>query len=225
MKTIIKGGTVITATDTFAADLLLDCGRIAQIGADLPAAGARVVDAAGMLLLPGGIDVHTHLELPFFGTVAADDFYTGQRAAAFGGTTSHIDFAIQYKGESLHQAVENWQHKARDKAVLDYGLHVAITDLNDTVMAEIPALASAGVTTIKLFQAYKGVYQVDDATLFRSGQPAKRTHPGFRGRATMTKGTNLLGSRGLRLIAWRRRPGGSVMKASPTRPRLRPRTA
>ncbi|GBL18577.1 D-hydantoinase [Anaerolineaceae bacterium] len=168
MRTIIKGGTVITAADTFAADLLLEGGRIAQMGADLPAAGARVVDAGGMLLLPGGIDVHTHLELPFFGTVASDDFYTGQRAAVFGGTTSHIDFAIQHKGESLHQAVENWQHKAQDKAVIDYGLHVAITDLNDTVMAEIPSLVSAGVTTLKLFQAYKGVYQVDDATLFRA---------------------------------------------------------
>ncbi len=168
MKTIIKGGTVITAADTFASDLLLEGGCIVQMGANLPQAGARVVEAGGMLLLPGGIDVHTHLELPFFGTVAADDFYTGQRAAAFGGTTSHIDFAIQHKGESLHQAVENWQRKAQDKAVIDYGLHVAITDLNDTVMAEIPSLVSAGVTTLKLFTAYKGVYQVDDATLFRA---------------------------------------------------------
>lgn len=168
MKTLVKNGTLITAAETYAADILIDGEQIALIGRDLPADGARVVNASGKNVTPGGIDVHTHLELPFGGTVSSDDFYTGHKAAAFGGTTSHIDFVIQGKGQTLRQAIENWHQKADSKAVVDYGFHVAITDLTDAVMEEIPTIASLGVTSLKLFMAYKGVLMVDDTTLFRA---------------------------------------------------------
>jgi dihydropyrimidinase len=119
-------------------------------------------------LLPGGIDVHTHLSLPFGGTLSSDDFFTGQRAAAFGGTTTHIDFAIQPKGSSLKQGIDEWHEKAAGKTVIDYGFHIAINDLRPEVMAEISTLPNEGVTSLKLFMAYKGVLQIDDQTLFRS---------------------------------------------------------
>ena len=170
MKTLITNGTIVTAADTVQADLLIDGERVALIGPDLAdrVQADRTVDATGKYLLPGGIDVHTHLDLPFGGTVASDDFYTGHVGAAFGGTTSHVDFAIQGKGESLHQAIMNWHERADGKAVLDYGFHVAITDLNDQVMEEIGRLHEYGVSSIKLFLAYKGLFQVDDTTLFRA---------------------------------------------------------
>ncbi|MBI4769093.1 MAG: dihydropyrimidinase [Chloroflexi bacterium] len=168
MKTLIKNGTLITAAETYPADILVDGEQIVLIGRDLPAGGAPVVDAAGKLVTPGGIDVHTHLELPFGGTVSSDDFYTGHKAAAFGGTTSHIDFVIQGKGMSLRQSIEAWHKKSDSKAVVDYGFHVAITDLTEAVMDEIPTIADLGVTSLKLFMAYKGVLQVDDTTLFRA---------------------------------------------------------
>jgi dihydropyrimidinase len=167
MMTLIKHGTLVTAADTFAADILLDDGRIALIGQDLPVVGAEVVDAAGSYVLPGGVDVHTHLELPTSGTVASDDFYTGHKAAAFGGTTTHIDFAIQPKGGSLRDALEAWHRKADDKAVIDYAFHANVTDFNDQVLDEIPWLAAEGVTSLKVLLAYKGVLQVDDTALFK----------------------------------------------------------
>jgi dihydropyrimidinase len=168
MKTLIKNGTLVTASDTTPADMLLVDGKIALLGRQLPADGAQVVDASGKYVLPGGIDVHTHLDLPFGGTKASDDFYSGHKAAAFGGTTTHIDFAMQAKGETLHQTLDNWHKKADAKAVIDYGFHVGITDLTPTVLEEIPTLAAEGVTSIKLFLAYKNVLQVDDATFFKS---------------------------------------------------------
>lgn len=172
MSTLIKNGTIVTAGDTVEADLLIEDGTVALIGRNLPAGGAQVIDAAGKLLLPGGIDVHTHLELPFGGTLSSDDFFTGHQAAAFGATTTHIDFAIQPKGGSLQEGVEMWHAKAAGKAAIDYGFHVAINDLRDEVMAEIPSLVEQGITSLKLFLAYKGVLQVDDATLFRAMQVA-----------------------------------------------------
>ena len=168
MTTLIKNGTLVTAAETYPGDLLLEDGKIALMGRDLRADGAQVVDAAGMYVLPGGIDVHTHLELPFGGTLSSDDYYSGHKAAAFGGTTSHLDFVIQAKGEGLRQALERWRKKSDGKAVLDYGFHMAITDLTPEVMDEIPLLAAHGVTTLKLFLAYKGVLQIDDATLYKS---------------------------------------------------------
>src|SRR5438270_1128607 len=145
MRTLISNGTIVTAGDTYPADVLIDGEKVAQIGQSLNADGAQRVDARGMLLMPGGIDVHTHLELPFGGTVASDDFFTGHRAAAFGGTTSHIDFAIQPKGGSLHDGLSDWHKKAEGKASIDYGFHLAITDLTSTVMEEIPSLVADGV--------------------------------------------------------------------------------
>ena len=168
MKTLIKNGTLVTAADTYPADLLMVDGKIALIGRDLPAEGAQVVDATGRYVLPGGIDVHTHLDLPFGGTKASDDFYSGHKAAAFGGTTTHIDFAMQSKGESLHQTLDNWHKKSDALGVIDYGYHVGITDLTPSVLEEIPTLAKEGITSIKLFLAYKGVLQIDDTTFFKS---------------------------------------------------------
>lgn len=168
MKTLIKNGTLVTAADTVQADLLLDGETIALIGHHLPEDDAMIVDAAGRYVLPGAIDVHTHLELPMMGTCSSDDFYTGHKAAAFGGTTTHIDFACQYKGETLHQALDNWHAKSRAKAVIDYGFHMTITDPTEAVLNEIPSLVAEGITTIKILMAYKGRLQVDDTGLFKT---------------------------------------------------------
>jgi dihydropyrimidinase len=164
---LFKNGTVVTAADTYPADVLVDGEKIVLIGQNIPTADHRVIDCTGKYLLPGGIDVHTHLDLPFGGTSSSDDFHTGHIAAAFGGTTSHIDFCIQPKGGSLKQGLEVW-HKKSERANIDYGFHLAITDLTPEVMKEIPTLVKEGVTSLKLFMAYKGVFQVDDQTLFRA---------------------------------------------------------
>jgi len=168
MKTLVKNGTLVTAAESFKADLLMDDGKIALIGTNLPADGAQVVDASGKYVLPGAIDVHTHLELPFGGTVSSDDFYSGHKAAAFGGTTFHIDFAIQAKGERLHNTVERWHQKSDHKAVLDFGYHMAIADLTEDVLSEIPQMGQEGLPSLKLFMAYKNILQVDDTTLFKT---------------------------------------------------------
>jgi dihydropyrimidinase len=170
MRTIISGGTVVTASDTYPADVLIEDERIAAIGGDF--SGDTTIDARGMYVIPGGIDVHTHLEMPFGGTVSSDDFFTGHRAAACGGTTTHIDFAIQPHGATLRETFDLWSAKARGKAAIDYGFHIAITDLPDSVMVEIPQCAAWGVTSLKLFMAYKGALMVDDGTLFRAMEQA-----------------------------------------------------
>jgi dihydropyrimidinase len=168
MKTLIKNGTLVTAAESFQADLLIENGKIALIGSSLDGEDAQTVDASGKFVLPGAIDVHTHLELPFGGTVSSDDFYSGHKAAAFGGTTFHIDFAIQAKGERLHATVARWHEKSDHKAVLDYGYHMAIADLTDAVLQEIPSMGPEGIPSLKLFMAYKGVLQIDDTTLFKT---------------------------------------------------------
>lgn len=167
MAVLIQNGTIVTAVDTTPADILIDEGKIQLIGTHLTADDAEVVDATGHLLLPGGIDVHTHLDLPVAGTISADDFYSGHKGALFGGTTSHIDFATQRKGESALAALEKWHQLGQGTAVMDYGVHMVITDFRDDILAELPLLAQAGVTSLKLFLAYKGVYQLEDAALFR----------------------------------------------------------
>lgn len=172
MSTLVKGGTVVTASDTFEADVLIEGEQIVAVGRGL--SGDTTIDARGKYVIPGGIDVHTHLDMPFGGTVSSDDFFTGHRAAAFGGTTMHIDFAIQPKGATLRETIEMWHGRARSKAAVDYGFHVAITDLPDSVMDEIPSCIDLGVTSLKLFMAYKGALQVDDTTLFRAMQQAAR---------------------------------------------------
>src|SRR5438270_12373034 len=132
MRTLIENGTLVTASDTYEADLLIENEKIAAIGKGQPFEKVdKRVDARGKYVIPGGIDVHTHMDMPFGGTTSADDFESGTRAAAFGGTTSIVDFAIQYKGQTLHHAWETWAKKAESKAVIDYGFHMIMTDLND----------------------------------------------------------------------------------------------
>src|SRR5271157_4225214 len=136
--TIIVNGRVVTATDTYASDVAISNGKIAAMGQGLPRENAtRILDAAGKLVLPGGIDVHTHLDMPFGGTKSADDFETGTRAAAFGGTTTLIDFAIQYKGQPLRQAFDTWMQKASGKATCDYAFHCIMTDVSGGQLAEM----------------------------------------------------------------------------------------
>lgn len=167
MGTLFKHGTLISASDMVQADLLVEGETITTIGRDLNPAGHTVVDCRGKYLMPGGIDVHTHLDLSFGGTISNDDYDSGHKAAAFGGTTMHIDFVIQPKGGSLHDGLTEWRKKAR-LAQIDYGFHMAITDLRDEVMDEIPSMLDEGITSLKLFMAYKNVYQVDDKTLYRA---------------------------------------------------------
>src|SRR5579864_53293 len=168
---IIVNGTVVTATDTYAAEVAISGGKIMAIGKDLPRENTRqVIDAAGKYVMPGGIDVHTHLDMPFGGTTSSDDFETGTRAAAFGGTTTLIDFAIQYKEQALRQAFDTWMKKAEGKAVCDYAFHCIITDLPDARLPEIKGLVEEGVTSLKLFVAYPGVFMLDDATIFKPFQ-------------------------------------------------------
>src|SRR3984893_17096325 len=167
--TIITGGTVVTAADTCQADVAIENGRVVALGGSLPRENAkRLIDAAGKYVFPGGIDVHTHLDMPFGGTTSADDFETGTRAAAFGGTTTLIDFAIQYKGQSLRTAFDGWMQKASSKAVSYYGFHCIITDLPDAQLQEMPQLVREGITTFKLFMAYPGVFMLDDASIFKA---------------------------------------------------------
>ncbi len=168
MRTLIKNGTVVTATDLYKGDVLVEDEKIAVIGVSLDMHADTVIDAAGKYILPGGIDVHTHMDMPFGGSTSADDFETGTRAAAFGGTTSIVDFAIQYRGQTLHHAMETWARKAEGKAVIDYGFHMIITELNDQVEGEMDALVRQGITSFKLFMAYPGVFMLDDASIFKA---------------------------------------------------------
>ncbi len=168
MKTLIKNGRVVTAVDDYHADILIDGEKVSVIGASLDMEADKVIDASGKLVIPGGIDPHTHMELPFGGTSASDDFFTGTRAAAFGGTTTIIDFAVQYKGESMIQAVDNWHSKAEGKTVIDHGFHLITTDFEDGRETEMYKLMDEGITSFKLFMAYPGVFLADDATIFRA---------------------------------------------------------
>src|SRR5438067_3219963 len=167
--TIIANGKVVTATDTYLADIAISAGKIEVVGQNLPRQNAaRVLEAMGKYVFPGGIDVHTHLDMPFGGTTSADDFETGTRAAAFGGTTTLIDFAIQYKGQSLRTAFDTWMSKASQRAVCDYSFHCIVTDLGGTQLQEMNALVDEGVTSFKLFMAYPGVFMLDDASIFKA---------------------------------------------------------
>src|SRR5437763_3489306 len=173
--TVIRNGTVVTATDTSLADVGIAGDKVTAIAAQLPAENAtRILDATGCLVTPGGIDVHTPLDMPFGGTTSADDFQTGTIAAAFGGTTTLIDFAIQYKGQSLRQAFDTWMKKAHDKAVTDYAFHCIITDLGNAQLEEMGALIKEGVSSFKLFMAYPGVFMLDDATIFKAMRQAAK---------------------------------------------------
>ena len=169
--TIITNGRVVTATDTYVGDIAIREGKIVAIGQGLPRDNAaKIIDAGDRHVFPGGIDVHTHLDMPFGGTTSSDDFETGTRAAAFGGTTTLIDFAIQYKGQTLRTALDGWLRKAESKAVSDYSFHCIITDLASAQLEEMNALVRDGVTSFKLFMAYPGVFMLDDATIFKALQ-------------------------------------------------------
>jgi dihydropyrimidinase len=167
--TLIRGGTIVTATDTVVGDVGIVGGKISVIGLNLPLEGAgKVIEARGMLVMPGGIDVHTHLDMPFGGTTSADDFESGTVAAAHGGTTTLIDFAIQYKGQTLRHAFDTWMKKADGKAVIDYSFHCIITDIAGAQLDEMKAFVREGVPTFKLFMAYPGVFMLDDASIFKA---------------------------------------------------------
>ena len=168
MSILIKGGTIVTATDQYEGDVFVENERITMIGTALTVPADKVIDAKGKYVLPGGIDVHTHMDMPFGGTTSADDFESGTIAAAFGGTTTIVDFAIQYKGQTLHHAWETWMKKAEGKAAIDYGFHMIITDLTDQVEIEMDAMVKQGVTSFKLFMAYPGVFMLDDASIFKA---------------------------------------------------------
>src|SRR5213080_1580134 len=169
MKKIIKNGTIVTAADTFKADLLIENEIVSQIGQSLSAVGAEVIDANGCYVFPGGIDPHTHLDMPFGGTVTKDDYETGTIAAAFGGTTTIIDFCLTNKGKSLQSAIDKWHAKSKDKAVIDYGFHLQIVEMNENVLNELPkVIEKEGITSFKVFMAYKNQFQADDETLFRT---------------------------------------------------------
>lgn len=172
MSLLITNGRVITASDDYVADVYCENGTIAAIGTNLPAhrfQADRTIDASGRYVMPGGIDVHTHLAMPFGGTTSADDFETGTIAAAFGGTTSLVDFAIQYRGQTMRHALDEWMRKASGKAVIDYSFHMIVTELPDAGLGDMDRLVrDEGITSFKLFMAYPGVFMVDDATIFRA---------------------------------------------------------
>ncbi len=167
MDVKIINGTIVTATDIYRADLAIDGGKITQIAKQIKEPAERIIDAKGLYVFPGGIDIHTHLDMPFGGTVSADDFETGTKAAAFGGTTTIIDFAIQAKGWTLKRALKTWMEKADGKAVIDYGFHIAICHLTNKIMNEIPEMVAAGISSFKCFLAYKGALMIDDSALYR----------------------------------------------------------
>ncbi len=176
MKTLIRNGTVITATETMHADVLVDGEKIVALAApgshDWDEVANRTLDAAGKYVMPGGIDVHTHMELPFGGTYASDSFETGSRAAAWGGTTTIIDFAVQTKGQSAMDGWEAWMKKAEGNCAIDYGFHMITGEINDQTLKEMEMLMDEGVTSFKLFMAYPGVFYSDDGDILRAMQKA-----------------------------------------------------
>ena len=170
MRTLIRGGTVVNADGSTQADVLVDGETVAAVGHDLGASADRTIDADGKYVIPGAIDVHTHMELPFGGTFAKDTFETGTRAAAFGGTTTIIDFAVQSRGKSLREGLDTWHANAEGNATVDYGFHMIMSDVNEATLAEMDTLVEEGVTDFKLFTAYPGVFFSDDGAIFRAMQ-------------------------------------------------------
>jgi dihydropyrimidinase len=168
MALLIQNGTVVTAESTTPADVLIEGSTIREVRAGIPPEGHEIVDATGLLVIPGGVDAHTHLDMPFGGTYSSDDFETGTKAAAIGGTTTIVDFAIQSRGTKMRTALDTWWGKAEGKACIDYGLHMIITDLGASGLEDMDSMVGEGVASFKLFMAYPGVLMVDDATIFRA---------------------------------------------------------
>src|ERR1035437_5319567 len=175
MNTLIRNGTVVTAHETRAADILVKGERISEVGPGLLEKFAdKIIDATGMYVMPGGIDAHTHLDMPFGGTTSADDFEPGTRAAAFGGTTSIVDFAIQARGTRMRDALDTWWKKAEGRATIDYGLHMIVTGLGGSGLEDMDDMVGEGVASFKLFMAYPNSLMVDDGTIFKAlSQTAK----------------------------------------------------
>src|SRR6202142_242902 len=171
MKTLIKNGTLITASETYQADILIEGETISRIGIGLVADSAQGGDASGKLILPGGVDPHTHFDLPMFDTVSSDDHYTGHKAAAFGGTTTVMDF-VSFDFDTLEESVSAWRNKA-EKAAIDYSFHMNLTKFNDKIAKEIPSLREMGITTLKVFTAYNGRLRLDDGSIFKALQITK----------------------------------------------------
>ncbi len=173
MRTLITNGTVVNGDGSVAADVLVDGETVALIGADLQGRGVtadRTIDASGKYVVPGAIDVHTHFDMPFGGTMSKDTFETGTRAAAFGGTTTIVDFAIQTKGKSLRDGIDTWHAKAEGRCAIDYGFHMIVSDVTDSVLEEMDAVVAEGIPEFKLFTAYPGVLYSDDGAIFRAMQ-------------------------------------------------------
>jgi dihydropyrimidinase len=176
MSVLIKGGRIITAADDYVADIYVDGETVSLIGESLDMSADKVIDATGKYVLPGLVDPHTHLDMPFGGTVTIDDVESGQTAAAFGGTTCHVDFIIQPQGSTFTDAIAEWRSKANGKQVIDMGYHMAVTDLHEGgSLEELASLPDEGITSYKLFMAYKGALMVDDETLFRTMEVASQT--------------------------------------------------
>ena len=184
MKTLIKSGTLVTASETFSADLLIRDGKIAEIGKDLNDREAVQIDVSGKLVMPGGVDPHTHFDLPMFGTVSSDDHYTGHKAAAFGGTTTVMDFVPQDR-PSLEENVDLWRLKAETKAAIDYSFHMNITRYDEEIGKQIHDLSDLGITSLKVFTAYNGRLRLMDGDIFRVMRIAKE-----RGLLTMLHAEN-----------------------------------
>src|ERR1041384_1928638 len=176
MRTLIRNGTVVNAGGTLAADVLVEDEKIIAVTAPgvLDTADA-FIEADGKYVLPGGIDAHTHMEMPFGGTFSADTFFTGTRAAAWGGTTTIIDFAVQAKGTSLLSTLDKWHEKADEKFAVDYGFHMIVSDVNDTSLKEMESCIAAGVNSFKMFMAYPGVFYATDGEILRAMTKATDT--------------------------------------------------
>ena len=171
MATLIKNGTLITAIETIESDILIEGEKIEQIGKNLQHPNADMIDATGKLIMPGGVDPHVHLDLPMFGTVSSDDHYTGHKAAAFGGTTTVMDFVV-LDNKGFDYSVDVWM-KMAEKAAIDYSFHMNLTQFNEKIAKEIPSLMKMGIQTLKVFTAYNGRLRIDDGSIFRAMQIAK----------------------------------------------------
>ncbi|MFF8554802.1 dihydropyrimidinase [Streptomyces sp. NPDC015501] len=176
-RTLLTGGLVITAADEVHADVLIEHGRVVALAAPGTQewTADRVIDASQKYVIPGGVDAHTHMELPFGGTFASDTFETGTRAAAWGGTTTIVDFAVQAKGQALRSGLDAWMEKAEGNCAIDYAFHMIMSDVNESTLREMPKLVETGVSSFKLFMAYPGVFYSDDGQILRAMQVAGET--------------------------------------------------